>query len=97
MPTTFEFDELPDSLAQAEATWHMVALAHCFALEIAYLSLLDEPDSKAAWCVGKASDAVQKSIRRAYPEGEAELLIRLSRKSAINGVKQQKEIQEKKS
>lgn len=44
--TPFDFDDLPDSVSQAEALWHLTALSYVYALLMGYLTLLDQPDPK---------------------------------------------------
>ena len=92
--TPFDFGDLPDTLSQAEALWHLTALSYVYAIGIGYLTLMDEPDRKAAWNLEKAADYLERSVRRAYGEGEAAFLLALARKKAKEGVDRQREAQE---
>lgn len=89
----FDFGDLPDALAQAEALWHLHALTYAYALGAGYLLLQDTPDHKAAWNLERACDYLERSVRRAYPAGEGEFLIRLARQKAREGVARQKQLQ----
>jgi hypothetical protein len=90
----FDFKDLPDTLSQAEALWHLTALSYVYALGLGYLTLMSPPDRKAAWNPEKAADYLERSVRLAYPQGEAEFLIALARQKAREGVAAQKVAQE---
>ena len=92
--TPFDFDDLPDTISQAEALWHLTALSYVYALGLGYLTLMDEPDRKAAWNLEKAADYIERSVRRAYPGPEGEFLLALARKKGREGVDRQKTTQE---
>lgn len=90
----FDFKDLPDALSQAEALWHLTALSYTYALGLGYLTLMSPPDRKAAWNPEKAADYLERSVRLAYPHGEAEFLIALARQKAREGVVAQKAAQD---
>lgn len=92
--TPFDFEDLPDSISQAEALWHLTALSYVYALGLGYLTLLDQPDAKAAWNCERAADYLERSVRRAYPGPEGEFLLALARRKAREGVDRQKAAQE---
>ena len=92
--TPFDFDDLPDTISQAEALWHLTALSYAYALGLGYLTLLDQPDAKAAWNCERAADYLERSVRRAYPGPEGEFLLALARWKAREGVDRQKATQE---
>ena len=91
--TPFDFEDLPDSVSQAEALWHLTALSYVYALGLGYLTLLDEPDTKAAWNLERAADYLERSVRRAYPGPEGEFLLGLARQKGREGVERQKAAQ----
>lgn len=91
--TPFDFDDLPDTISQAEALWHLTALSYVYALGLGYLTLLDLPDPKAAWNLERAADYLERSVRRAYPGPEGEFLLALARKKGREGVDRQKAAQ----
>jgi hypothetical protein len=94
-PKAFDFGDLPDSLSQAEALWHLTALSYVYALGLGYLTLMDEPDPKAAYNLEKAAEFLERSVRRAYAgAGEAEFLIAMARKKAREGVEGQRKLQQ---
>lgn len=90
----FDLPDLPDSLSQAEAFWHLTALAYTYALGMGYLTLLDEPDRRAAYNAEKAAEFMERSVRRAYPGPEGAFLLELARKKAREGVAAQRALQE---
>lgn len=92
--TPFDFEDLPDTVSQAEALWHLTAISYVYALGIGYLTLLDQPDTKAAWNCERAADYLERSVRRAYPGPEGEFLLALARRKAREGVDRQKAAQE---
>ena len=92
--TPFDFEDLPDSVSQAEALWHLTALSYVYALGLGYLTLLDQPDAKAAWNCERAADYLERSVRRAYPGPEGEFLLALARKKGREGVDRQRAAQE---
>ena len=92
--TPFDFDDLPDSISQAEALWHLTALSYVYALGLGYLTMLDQPDAKAAWNCERAADYLERSVRRAYPGPEGEFLLALARRKAREGVDRQRAAQE---
>ena len=92
--TPFDFGDLPDMLTQAEALWHLTALSYTYALHQGYLTLMDEPDRKAAWNIGKAAELLERSIRRAYGAGQAAFLVALARQKAREGVERHRAAQD---
>lgn len=90
----FDFKDLPDSLAETQALWHLNGLSHAYALGMGYLLLTSPPDRKAAWNPEKAAEYLERSVRLAYPQGEAEFLIALARQKAREGIAAQKAVQE---
>lgn len=54
---------------------------------------MDQPDHKAAYNLEKASEFLERSVRRAYGAGEAEFLLAMARKKAREGVQRQREAQ----
>lgn len=84
----FDFTDLPDKFAHAEALWLLMALAHTLAVAWGYTVI--QRDQTAAVMPLRAADCLERCIRRAYPESEAQWLIALARAKAKEGLDRQR-------
>lgn len=86
-----EIGNLPDKVSEMEAYWHVIMLAHGMCMIRAYRELLN--DEKAAYNIVKACEFIERSVKRAYPTREADILLKIAKEKADIGFQRQSAIE----
>jgi hypothetical protein len=68
----------------AEIQWHLIGLAHWYALEIYYREI--QKDESAAYKARKSASLGEESLKRAYPGNESLEVMRRALEAARQGV-----------